>query len=660
MSKPSLALVVHFHQPVANLDDVVRKATDRCYRPFLETLASFPSLPATLHFSGCLLEWLETNAPDVPALLRELVSRGRVEVMTGGFYEPILAALPRRDQRGQIEMMSAHLRDRYGAEPSGAWLTERAWEQDLVPALAEAGVRYTVVDDTMFHAVGVGDERLPGPFITDHEGKTLLVYAGDRNLRYLIPYKSVDRVLHYLESSPQNRFFVYADDGEKFGEWPGTYEHVYERGWLKSFFAALSSRDHITLTTLGEHSVSAPVAGRVYLPSSAYDEMMNWALPSEARLVVGRFRRELEKDDPRGILPFVKGAPWRAFLAKYPEVNLLHKRMFAVSSAVHESNGSPEALRELYRAQCNCAYWHGAFGGTYLSFMRCGLWHHLLRAEAEVARREVSVAVADVDADGSDEVVLSAPWGAAIVAPHRGARLLELDDLQVGANLLSVMARRREAYHIADESSLGQESKEEARGDEMEALEARVEIDRESIVFDEDGTGALIDCVNGERVTAPYDYEVSTGAVKASVEQGALRIEKQLAADDDCLRVGIQVTNISPAAYEGAYGAESFVAPLNLGRGLEDATVDVSSSGWRACAPEAEVCLDVSIDPFGATSWERVTTASATLEGLQEIPQGVRVVTEWKIDLPPGQTHTVTMTLRPSPTGIRDKKDRGL
>jgi 4-alpha-glucanotransferase len=655
MPRSSLALVVHFHQPVANLDEAVRKATDRCYRPFLETLASFPELPLTLHFSGCLLEWLEANAPDVPDALRELVSGGRVELMTGGFYEPVLAALPHRDQRGQIETMTEHLRDRYGAEPSGAWLTERVWEQDVVPALVDAGVRYTVVDDTMFHAVGIGDEHLPGPFVTDHEGKTLLVYAGDRNLRYLIPYKSVERVFDYLKSG-HGRFFVYADDGEKFGEWPGTYEHVHERGWLRSFFSALSSQDEVSLTTLGEHSATASVTGRVYLPSSAYDEMMNWALPSDARLVVGQVRRELEKDDPRGVLPFVKGAPWRAFLAKYPEVNLLHKRMLAVSSALHERGGSKHALRELYRAQCNCAYWHGAFGGTYFSFMRCGLWHHLLRAEAEVAPGEVSVAVADVDADGADEVVLSAPWGAAIVAPRKGARLLELDDLKVGANLLSVMARHREAYHLADESPSG----EETGSEEMEALRARAETDRRALVFDEDGTGALIDLIDGERVTDAYDYEVLTGGVRAWIDRGPVRIEKRIQVDDQGLAITIGVTNISSSSYAGTYAVESFVAPLNLGRGLDDATVEVGEAGWRVCGPEAEVCLDALIDPPGKTSWEPVKSASATLEGLQEMPQGTRVVTAWALDLRPGEAHTVTMSLRPRPTGIRDKKNRGV
>src|SRR5687768_14703898 len=104
--RTQLALVIHFHQPVGNLDSVVRSATDRCYRPFLELLASYPDVVMTLHFSGCLLEWLEAEAPDVSTLLRELVERDQVELLSGGFYEPILAALPHRDRVGQIELLT--------------------------------------------------------------------------------------------------------------------------------------------------------------------------------------------------------------------------------------------------------------------------------------------------------------------------------------------------------------------------------------------------------------------------------------------------------------------------------------------------------------------------------------------------------------------------
>lgn len=631
--KTSLALVIHFHQPVGNLDSVVRNATDRCYRPFLEVLSAHPDIRMTLHYSGCLLEWLEANAPDVPRTLRRLSESGQIELMTGGFYEPVLAALPRVDQVGQIEMLSDHLRTEYRAEPSGLWLTERVWEQDVVPALVDAGVRYTVLDDTMFHSVGVADEDLTGAFVTEHDGRPLLVYAGDRQLRYLIPYKRVDRVIHYLEGSPGNRIFVYADDGEKFGEWPDTFERVYEKGWLEQFFTALSEqRDWLQLTTLGEHAADAVPRGRVYLPSSSYDEMMTWALPSSARLTLGKLKRELQKEDPHGLLPFLRGAPWRSFFAKYPEVNHLQKRMLHVSNALNAAGSPPDdALKELYRAQCNCAYWHGAFGGVYLSFMRGALWHHLLRAESMLPTTPggPNVQEVDVNADARLEVVVTAPWGCAVFAPAEGGTLLELDDWRGAANVLAVVARHKEAYHVEDENPISDDDED----DEMEAVQARVDVDRESLVFDDHARGALVDHVDGERLDHPYEYSIEGGgSLRMWTESHGLRIEKTIVADADELISTYRITRLGDDSPR-RFASEASVMPLVLGRAVDADEVEVTAAGWKVSHAEAEVGIEVDVTPPGNVKSQPIETASATLQGLETMHQGTSVTVEWPLDL---------------------------
>ncbi len=646
--KKSLALVIHFHQPVGNLDSVVRNATERCYRPFLDVLSEHPDIRITLHYSGCLLEWLEANEPEVPRMLRDLSERGQVELMTGGFYEPVLAALPRVDQVGQIEMLSKHLRDEYRADPTGLWLTERVWEQDVVPALVDGGVRYTVLDDTMFHSVGIADEDLTGAFVTEHDGRPLLVYAGDRQLRYLIPYKRVERVIHYLEGSPGNRLFVYADDGEKFGEWPDTYARVYENKWLDQFFTALvEASDWLELTTLGAHAQSAVPKGRVYLPSSSYDEMMTWALPSDARLTLGKVKRELEKEDPHGILPFLRGAPWRSFFAKYPEVNHLQKRMLHVSDALHRSDDPPtDAVKELYRAQCNCAYWHGAFGGVYLSFMRGALWHHLLKAEAMLARPPthpgLNVQEIDVDADARVEVVIRAPWGCAVFAPAEGGTLIELDDWRGGANLLAVVARHKEAYHIEDENPISDDDED----DEMEAVQARADVDRDSLVFDDHARGALVDIVDGERVDGAYEYEIDAGgSVRMWRDINGLRIEKSAVADADELVTTYRLTKLADDGPR-RFATEASVMPLVLGRDVDSDDVEVSERGWRVTHSEAEVGIEVDVSVPGNVKFEPIETASATLEGLETMHQGTVVTVDWPLDLDRDETFEVELRWR--------------
>jgi hypothetical protein len=658
MAAKELALVIHFHQPVGNLDAVVRAATDRCYRPFLEVLAKHPDVPVTLHYSGCLLEWLEANASDVTERLAGLVRRGQVELMTGGFYEPILAALPARDQVGQIRMLTDHLAADYKTTPRGVWLTERVWEQEVVASLADAGAAFTIVDDTMLHGVGISDDQLTGPFVTDHDGKPLLLYAGDRTLRYLVPYKRTKRVIDYLRALDDDRLVVYADDGEKFGEWPDTYERVYDEGWLSSFFEELSAqREWLRLTTLGEHSKGARPAGRVYLPSSSYDEMMTWALPTDARLVVGRARRALTKKDPTGILPFVKGAPWRAFIAKYPEVNQLHKRMLHVSRLVEAAGSPPEATQELYKAQCNCAYWHGSFGGVFLGFMRTALWHHLMRAEALVRAAlppPSPIEVVDVDADTLDDVILTAPWGAAVIATS-DARFTELDDWSTGANLLATALRHREAYHLEDENP-----PDPTEDDEMDAAQPRVEGDRVSLVFDEYPRG-IVELVDQQRVAAPYEYEVVDHAlVRLWSDDGGLRVAKAVSADAEELISLHTLTNLSTSQRSGSFGIEASVLPLNLGRGVLPDIVEHDPHRWAVHQPECEVALEVSYSEPAEVSFEPIATASATLKGLETMRQGTAVTTTWSFDLAPQESWSVELRWRTIPNEEMDKKERGV
>ena len=660
-AKKRLALVIHFHQPVGNLDSVVRNATDRCYRPFLEVLDAHPDVRMTLHYSGCLLEWLEENAPDVTRTLRDLSERGQVELMTGGFYEPVLAALPRVDQVGQIEMLTEHLRDAYRADPKGLWLTERVWEQDVIPALIDAGVGYTVLDDTIFHSVGIADQDLTGPFVTEHDGRPLLVYAGDRQLRYLIPYKRVERVIHYLEGGEEDRLFVYADDGEKFGEWPDTHERVYEKKWLEEFFTALEEQSEwLELTKLGDHAADATPNARVYLPSSSYDEMMTWALPSDARLTLGKVKRELQREDPHGLLPFLRGAPWRSFFAKYPEVNHLQKRMLHVSDALHASGDPhPDAIKELYRAQCNCAYWHGAFGGVYLSFMRGALWHHLLRAESklQIEGGRPNVQTVDIDADAREEVLITAPWGCAVVSPAEGGALVELDDWKAGANLLAVVARHREAYHIEDENPISDDDED----DEMEAIQARADVDRESLVFDHRPRGALLDIVNGERLEIPYEYEVDDGGlVRMWAEAAGARVEKTVLADSEELVTSYRVTRTGDEPVT-RFATEASVMPLVLGRRVDADDVEVTPDGWHVTHTEAEVGLQVSVSVSGNVKSEPIETASATLEGLETMHQGTVVTTEWELDLDRDESFEVELRWRPQVNDkVLTKTERGV
>src|SRR5215469_7532208 len=149
-----LALLIHAHQPVGNFEDVLERCYHRGYLPFVDLLEKHPRVRAALHYSGPLLQWLEKNHPEYMELLRSLVASRQVELVGGGFYEPILAVIPPEDQHEQLVRLADYIEKHFGERPSGAWLAERVWEPHLPAILAGAHVGYTLVDDFHFLCAG--------------------------------------------------------------------------------------------------------------------------------------------------------------------------------------------------------------------------------------------------------------------------------------------------------------------------------------------------------------------------------------------------------------------------------------------------------------------------------------------------------------------------
>src|SRR5438876_529867 len=183
-----LSLLIHAHQPCGNFEHVLEKAYDSSYLPFIEHLEKHPKVHLGLHYSGPLLTWIEQHRPEYFVRLKKLVQSGQVELVGGGFYEPILVSIRPEDQHEQIARLAAYLEKHFGKLPSGAWLAERVWEPQLPTALASANVAYTLVDDMHFLAAGFEPEELFGPYIAEDRGKAVWLYPGQKALRYLIPF----------------------------------------------------------------------------------------------------------------------------------------------------------------------------------------------------------------------------------------------------------------------------------------------------------------------------------------------------------------------------------------------------------------------------------------------------------------------------------------
>jgi len=463
-----LVLAIHNHQPIGNFDGVFEAAFQDSYSPFLEIIKEYPEIPISLHTSGSLLEWLVKHHPEYIDEVRMLVERGQVEIIGGPFYEPILACIPRRDRVGQISAYSRYLEQIFGARVRGMWVPERVWEQSFTDDILSSGIEYTILDDYHFRCSGLSEDELHGYFLTEDEGKLLKVFPGSEKLRYTIPFADPQETIDYLGSIADrfsNPVVTFGDDGEKFGTWPGTKDHVYRDGWLRRMLDALKQNaDWLKVCTLSEAVDHVAPVGKVYLSDASYREMTEWALPTQAQKKYQELKHSKEDEpDWSDLQQFMRGGFWRNFRVKYPESNEMYSRMLQVSrrletAAAHSDASSHRerlaaARTALYRAQCNCPYWHGAFGGLYLPHLRNAIFEQLITADnildsiQQPSTRWVEISADDFDLDARKEIRISGDRLIAYLNPAQGGHLYELDVRNTGLNLLSTLNRRPEPYH---------------------------------------------------------------------------------------------------------------------------------------------------------------------------------------------------------------------
>jgi alpha-amylase len=463
-------LTLHDHQPVGNFEGVFEANYRDSYLPFLEVLEDYPRIPFVLHTSGPLLEWLASERPDYIARLRQRVELGALEILGGALQEPILPNIPHRDRVGQIRAYTCLAESLFGKRPRGIWLPERVWEQSLASALAEAEIEYTILDDHHFQRAGANPADLHGYYITEDQGHLITVFPNSERMRYLVPWQPPhDSYLYlkWLAEEYPGSVVVCADDGEKFGGWPSTHDHVFSSGWLRNFCEMITANsDWLRPTTLTEALDNTLPRGKIFLPDCSYREMTEWALAPQQMIAYGHARATLGRapDVDESVSRFLSpGGSWRNFKVRYPESDEMTSRMLGVSNrlAELERQGGPSlaatepARQALYRAQCNCAYWHGAFGGLYLPHLRNAIYKNLITAHAALDDAEgrdasrVEARLGDHNLDARQEVCLENNWLIAYVRPALGAHLYELDCRRTQTNLLATLERRPEVYHQA-------------------------------------------------------------------------------------------------------------------------------------------------------------------------------------------------------------------
>ena len=673
---------VHNHQPAGNFDSVILDAARSAYHPFLEAARAVPGVILTVHCSGGLLAFLRERARPTFDLLGRLASDGRVELLTGGFYEPILSMLPDADKVGQIQALSDFLCANFGVKPRGMWLAERVWEPHMPKVLRRAGVEFVVLDDAHFALAGLEPEDLGGYYLTEEQGATLAVFPISQRLRYLVPFAEPAETIRYLGERRGSGAVTLFDDGEKFGVWPGTHRLAYDEGWLVRFFAVLAEAPGIALSTFSSCLDAAPAAGRVYLPTASYTEMGEWALPALGGEELEKARRRLQAlPDGARLARLLRGGFWRNFLVKYPETGDAYRRMLRLSERLHAALARrphdprlAAAREDLWRGQGNDAYWHGVFGGCYLPHLRRAVVSSLLAAERRLddalGAKDCSWTRDDVDGDGRVEVRIRTPELCVTLHPEAGGTITELAFRPLDLDIAAVFTRRREMYHGRVKESAtasgggGVTSIHAAPAAKEDGLADLLDYDpfrRASLLDGVFGPGAPPDplapwaaarAVMGEK-PMPGQVLERRGGIELALDPTVLdslplTVEKRIriGTEGAGIRTRYDLTWRGEEPFEGRWAVQ-----LNLGLTAGDApgryyrlpgSPSLGSRGSLARAASLILVdewigceVEIAWSGVGGADWAPIETVSLSEAGFERIYQGSAVLVSWPVVLAP-------------------------
>jgi alpha-amylase len=428
-------------------------------------------------------------------------------------------------------------------------------------------------------------------------------------------------------------------------------------------------------------SENAPL-GRIYVPTSSYVEMTEWALPPDDANTLHRLLdKAVAAKSPATM--FLRGAMWRNFQRRYREINDLHKQMLRVSAAVEampRGAARNRARDHLHRGQSNDCYWHGLFGGIYLVHMRLATLAELIAAEDLALGEEgVAAGVADYDLDGVDEVLLGTSGETVLVDVAEGAGIGSWDLRASRVALASVVRRRPEAYHVVlreFEAALAAGKKTAGISgvsihDQLLAKESGLS---EALVYDDhERRSGLVRVVHragseiGDFINGPWKLEKATDRrLTVSRSTDDLQLRKTITVGGSRLAPTLMV-HVDVSSTSAFVGAVELEMNLNLsgGGGNPDAYYLVNARETRhdraGRAPrgaslsfgnrQQAIAVAASASPPTAASWSPVETVSNSEAGFERIYQGSCLVFRWPLRLARGTTRSFSVTFRVKTAG---------
>lgn len=415
------------------------------YKPVMKFLYSHPAFRMSFAFNGVFFQYLKKKHGEFVETLRELTARKQVEVIGGGFYDPVFPLLFPVDRSGQIEMLSSEIRQSVGRRPRGMTLYASCWDFSVLSSARSCGMEYVFLESALVPP----EQQKFFPLIMSDRGKSIDILPVHTEL------KPPPGILcgEYLENVRAAVEKTQKKEDRRLGGGrrvvcvplsPEDLRQLLQSGWLDSLDRAVAedSEGAFVLSTPENYRKAEPLRIPAYIAAG----------------IGGETGAALRRRNSRG----AAGSPVTVFdfFQNAPQSRALYDRMLYVSlimSLYHSDKmRKSEVRKKLWQSQSGNAFLDRHRRFSVASACRQRAYQFLVEAERilrEYNKFSESLVSFDYNSDGMSEYIFRMQNYFACVSLTGGA-VREFDVMRNSGNFADHM-RRAAAFDGFDDSYEG-------------------------------------------------------------------------------------------------------------------------------------------------------------------------------------------------------------
>lgn len=432
-------------------NEVLEKNFQTVYKPIAKFLYSHPEFCFSLSLTGSQIQFFKKRRGELISIFRELVDRKQIEVLGGGFYDPVLPLLYPVDRNGQIDMLSAEIRQNIGKRPRGISLFADCWDSSLVNNLKTCGIEYVLLDSELIPL----QKRKYLPIIMSDLDKSVEIFPyydsfiPDTNISPKIYIQELVRNIEktvkkdtYIQMQPDRVVNINLNH-EKLAE-------LVETNWFEQLSTYLQENPELNIKTstpylyMKNQQVTVPA----FIPSGINHSIARWISHAFTEVDTSKQKSNYSVHD---------------FMETYPQCKSLYNRILYISMLVNQFKKDKmrkkSAREKLWQAQNGTGLLCTPKGAFSNSKYRQQCYKYLMEAEKILREGEgsdfsESVSCFDYNRDGINEYVCRMKNYFAFISLIGGS-VQELDILKSTGNYADNLSRVFEYDNCSDDYQRG-------------------------------------------------------------------------------------------------------------------------------------------------------------------------------------------------------------